>query len=408
MRNRKSAMATLAAARPSALSPSLLVDPSCSRPEGLDAILAAGRDKPEHEEERPRVRRAKSEPRRLRAEWFAVPVATATAAALLMLAVSGSPAGNPPSSRNQSGAAVAVLLPMASLAQYQAPKFGEYWQQDTSVGRLSVARAGRQRYQISQSDQVSTSIGVRSGEESIMLTGRDATTAPVSARDSALWRAAGSPKVLQVEGADLTSHPGSAGSETGAGTTWTVTIGSAKPTTKPIDAGGVIAVIGDEKLDYAGLQRLPDDPEILRVVLGKLYPRTSNTATPDSAQQSLWLFEQATNLISLPVPAGVRAAAYRVLASIPGIEDLGPVTDHAGRSGVALALSGHTQCPLGSLADELVVDPQTDSLLAVQQVLVTPSADARAAGLTPGTVVDYTTYLDIGWSDLQVEAQVGD
>jgi hypothetical protein len=104
----------------------------------------------------------------------------------------------------------------------------------------------------------------------------------------------------------------------------------------------------------------------------------------------------------------VRAAAYRVLASIPGIEDLGPVTDHAGRLGIALALTGHTRCPLGSLIDELVVDPHTDSLLAVQQILATPSADGRLAGLTPGAVVDYTTYLDIGWSDLQVEAPATD
>ena len=59
-------------------------------------------------------------------------------------------------------------------------------------------------------------------------------------------------------------------------------------------------------------------------------------------------------------PPAVRATLYRAAALIPGVQLLGTVRDHDGRSGLGIAYASH-----GSIA-ELIFDPQTGELLGEQ------------------------------------------
>jgi hypothetical protein len=80
-----------------------------------------------------------------------------------------------------------------------------------------------------------------------------------------------------------------------------------------------------------------------------------------------------------------RAALYAVAARIPGVELVGPVTDSAGRRGIAVAKDddvSHTR-------STLVFDPQTSVLLAEEESLL---AD-NSFGYPVGTRIDSATYL---------------
>jgi hypothetical protein len=85
----------------------------------------------------------------------------------------------------------------------------------------------------------------------------------------------------------------------------------------------------------------------------------------------------------------VRAAAFRVLASLPGIRMKPNVQDPAGQSGTAVFL-GQT----GSTMALLIVDPATSASLCIEDVARQPVAHAPA-----GTVLDYTLFLSSGWTN---------
>ena len=99
----------------------------------------------------------------------------------------------------------------------------------------------------------------------------------------------------------------------------------------------------------------------------------------------------------------VRAAAYRVIAGLPGIRSLGEVTDPLGREGVGFALPASDRPGYGTGRSELIVDPATGALLADREVLTEPDATAAEAGLRAGTVVNYTATVTAEWTDRQLE-----
>jgi hypothetical protein len=84
-------------------------------------------------------------------------------------------------------------------------------------------------------------------------------------------------------------------------------------------------------------------------------------------------------------PPALRASLYQVAAEIPGIQLVGTVTDRAGRKGIAVAASREDQ------QHELIFDPRTSALLAVEDTLRHPIADTAAPA---GTVIAYTLYLE--------------
>lgn len=92
-----------------------------------------------------------------------------------------------------------------------------------------------------------------------------------------------------------------------------------------------------------------------------------------------------------PAPAELRGAIYRTLALVPGIQLIGTVTDRAGRTGTAVALSER------GVRQELIFDPETSEMLAEREVLLDPKT--AELNLPTGTVIADNTYLERAVTD---------
>ncbi|MGO4751312.1 hypothetical protein AB4212_22305, partial [Streptomyces sp. 2MCAF27] len=192
---------------------------------------------------------------------------------------------------------------------------------------------------------------------------------PRTERDTARWRAAGTPQ-------DMTLPESGTGGKLGL----RMESGSSKrPPVTRINQG---------------------DERAARGARTGTYEEDRGSEIPGRTE---WMWQQAANLINLPVKPEVRAAAYRVIADLPGIRSLGEVTDQLGRKGVGFALPAIELPGYGTGRSELIVDPATGALLSDQQVLTKPNAKATEAGLTAGTVVHYTANVTSRWSDQQLK-----
>jgi hypothetical protein len=110
----------------------------------------------------------------------------------------------------------------------------------------------------------------------------------------------------------------------------------------------------------------------------------NNTGTPSEV-----LADDALAVMDGPASPAVRAAAYQVLAGVPGVEMKPDVADPAGQSGTAVWAS-----QAGPSLSLTIIDPATGTPLATEDVAQQPVADAPA-----GTVLDYTLFVSIGWTN---------
>ncbi|GAA0906322.1 hypothetical protein GCM10009558_007640 [Virgisporangium aurantiacum] len=180
---------------------------------------------------------------------------------------------------------------------------------------------------------------------------------PQTAADEEAWRAAGSPtswKPLPVptDGKPyspderLTSEPGKPelyGSPPRVP-------GAPRP---PVLAGGM-------SLDWDEVSRLPTDPAALRTeLLNQIRAGRISFPNPESR-----LFSSLSLLLlEAPAPPAVRAAAFTLLADVPGVRVVGEVTDAAGRTGTGIELRRD------ELRLLLIVDPSKHVLLASDQIM---------------------------------------
>jgi hypothetical protein len=128
----------------------------------------------------------------------------------------------------------------------------------------------------------------------------------------------------------------------------------------------------------------------------------------------IWLAQLAAMLTDDPDTPAARDAAFAAIASFPGLEQLGPVSDPRGRAGVAVAERatnlhplaiatgpgcasplGGTGCtgvgkPPGSYVLEVIFDPATHAILAVRTTALTAIPAARIAA---GTAIYEVSYL---------------
>ncbi|GHJ47754.1 hypothetical protein Cs7R123_50960 [Catellatospora sp. TT07R-123] len=128
------------------------------------------------------------------------------------------------------------------------------------------------------------------------------------------------------------------------------------------------------------LAELPTDPAALRrQVLA--YDR----AVGGTEDGDLVVYYAGIGLVlDLPVSPQVRAAAYRMLAALPGMRSLGPVTDQLGRSGVAVAISRRGD--FGTAQQRLIVDRATGLALGVET-------------WTSARLSSYTALIGARWDD---------
>jgi hypothetical protein len=100
-------------------------------------------------------------------------------------------------------------------------------------------------------------------------------------------------------------------------------------------------------------------------------------------------FDFAGTFLQAGAPPQVRAALYRLIQNLPGIEALGPMTDRLGRHGTGV---GFTEF---GVRDVLIFDPATSAVLEREGIAVDPAQIDMPPGearFSAGEVINYTVY----------------
>ncbi|MFI6510021.1 CU044_5270 family protein [Streptosporangium sp. NPDC050855] len=137
------------------------------------------------------------------------------------------------------------------------------------------------------------------------------------------------------------------------------------------------------RTDHAALRRLPTDPEGMRA---HLYTGDRGGESKDEAA-----FTAAGDMLrETYMPPAQRAALFKAVGTIPGVEATGRAPDAAGREGVGVGRVG-----LDGVRHELIFDSETYELLGERGIVV----DAKAAGSPVGSLVASTAQLSVGVAD---------
>ena len=136
-------------------------------------------------------------------------------------------------------------------------------------------------------------------------------------------------------------------------------------------------------LYYEDVDALPTDPAALRQLIDE-------RAAAGGGLTDYERFSIVGDLLRETVAAPhVRAALYRVAAGFGGVQVIGSMTDRAGRTGTAVAMT-NAQSSRGLERRVLIFDPSTSKLLEEQDVLL-HKVDWLDAD--PPMVIGYATYL---------------
>jgi hypothetical protein len=143
--------------------------------------------------------------------------------------------------------------------------------------------------------------------------------------------------------------------------------------------------------DPAGLPTQP--AALLRAIKRELRA----TRTPHTAPAASVFEVIADRLLFASTSPTLRAALYRVIAHLPGVQLLGWQTDRIGRRGIAVAIS-HAEVGDEATRRELLFDPTTSEPLQTQLVQMAPLPPEvpGAAPMPPGTVLEYTVFIKRG------------
>lgn len=133
-------------------------------------------------------------------------------------------------------------------------------------------------------------------------------------------------------------------------------------------------------MNLLGWKSLPASPGAIDRAIVRRFEHGHARDTATFAYAAAFLQENA--------PPAIRAALYRAIELLPGVSNLGPMTDHLGRHGigVGLAQSGERQ--------ELIFNPATSRALEAR--IVVSSKTAGDNYLPAGTVLGYTVYVAAG------------
>lgn len=327
-------MRRLTDARPGHLDPGRPVDPDVRRTE-LQGVMARTGE--------PQVAPVKRGRGRVgvRPAWsVALAGVAAVAAAALVVTTAGPPgdgprpgAGTPATAFSESR----ILLAAASDVEKTEATSGAYWYQEERMASLrSVPGKDYKLYvRYGSKSWLTKGAGKRDRRWSLHI---DAGARPATPADEQAWRADGSPKQWDLTDYDQARrHLQRERNKHGRGDAPS----EPEPEIVTWDGEGEVAgdapggradtVSGGAEIGLAELESLPTDPERLRERLEQLVDEQYNA--PEHILREL-LGETAENLaLELPVSPQLRAAAYRVRASLPGVRDIGEVTDRSGRRG---------------------------------------------------------------------------
>ncbi|MFG3441212.1 CU044_5270 family protein [Nonomuraea sp. NPDC047897] len=304
-------------------------------------------------QERRRGRRA--------ARWSALGLALAGAAAAAVVVFTQTvPSGAPATSGTVTQADGKQFLLVAAATVAAMPDEGTWWGSTEVHGRQFHEPGGR--YVLQKSETIETWIPA-DPEGLTWYRQTPHGVKPATPQDEAAWRADGSPTSWTYDRSRTGGLPEEVvRAEPGERRTWSTEdwdfriLTAGKPLTKMSD--------------------LPDTPEGLK----RLFNADDRT-TIDTAARLLFF---------APVASETRAAAYRLLASVPGVTAVGQVTDALGRTGQAIEYTSSEFVPpghAGTTMTRLVIDPVSGKPL---------SLETRSAA--DGLLLRYTAIQDSRWA----------
>jgi hypothetical protein len=335
----------------------------------IDALRTLGSDVPAPESRAKRAARATllvhAQAATPRLRWVALPRLSlrrsriaAAVAAVALVAVVGS--GVLPLGAQPDPAAAAALNRAADVAAAQPASLGVGYRHTTSEGAHLSGVGG-------DADHPEGIWALVPMEREIWIAA-DGSGRLVETRgepiwlgpaDEAAWMAAGSPDLRGDPISDTRFGPTPPGAEPGAPQPW------------------------PGSLHYEDLDALPTDADSLRAVIDA---RAAAGGGANDYQRFTVVADLLRETVGTP---DLRAALYRVAAGLGGVELIGSVTDRAGRTGTAVAMTGNPS-GVGLERHTLIFDPETSMLLAEETVLL-ETVDWLDAD--PPIVIGYSTYL---------------
>jgi hypothetical protein len=347
----------------------LFDDPPAPTPE----VIAAARAKLT-EGDKVRSHRAKRRRGGLRTAWFTtfgLSLAGAVTAATVTIAMVDHHGVREPNGRPS---ARGLLLAAAQGAEGESPATGRYWHLTIRGDELiQVGKPGHATYQV-YAPTLSEIWMSTDGHGPSWEKSQDLGAKPATKADWDAWREEGAPTTFRGKdtGDEISSKPGRSH------------IDRIKPDSYE-DLFG-------QRLTPQDVRALPTDPGRLKMALTRLIRRESSHVSDE--QLFTW---SSTVLLYSPASPKVRAATYRMLADLPGVKMLGPVTDQAGRTGTTVTIDAGIDSQASTFGTRLIIDPSTGRALATEMVMT------GKGGGAPGTadleqVAVSNVILHAGWT----------
>ncbi|GAA4179176.1 hypothetical protein GCM10022252_00290 [Streptosporangium oxazolinicum] len=262
------------------------------------------------------------------------------------------------------------------LAQRQEVVDGRYWRSE--MERVVRERTSVGGHEFVVEDPVGYVRWNGLGRNTVMeLTGLD--TRPFTAADRAEWEKAGSPRLC--------------GSDTDCENDMV-------PKGRTRYLGGYKDGFGQGivTLSVRELQDLPRGPGKLKEKLLSYWPAereamkdvpAGSPGQEKAPNQDDWLWELSERLlVEAPITSGTRAAAYHLLAGLPGARVADEFRDEEGRPGMAILRGGAN----GEPEKQIVIDRETGDLLAIQHMPVSTSGQESAPYMS-------IVIRQLGWTD---------
>jgi hypothetical protein len=319
-----------------------------------------------------------------------------------------------PHARGQQTTARQILLTAAAHVP-AGPVTGKYYRVQM-IGGVTVPGGTRAHpYDISVR-QYADAWNPRAAGQRSWIISQQLGTRPATPVDAAAWRAAGSPASWRSGSKPaiyLSDYP----------LQWTgpltaTTAAAARSAAWQVSNGIVGYIEGDlAGLNAAQFRRMPAQPRQVKALL-RQYARRAHCRYRGCSTVNQLIWDEALMLLQDPVSPQVRSATFKVMAGLPGVRLIGPMTDPLGRPGYAIAAGpvGANPGPSNYTPTRVIlVDPSTGSLLAIAAIAPVPrtvhclsfasSYMTRCVGSTyigrsyQGQIVDYTAVLFDGWTN---------
>jgi hypothetical protein len=151
--------------------------------------------------------------------------------------------------------------------------------------------------------------------------------------------------------------------------------------------GGDPGHIGPD-IAYSG-PKLPSQPQALLRAIEREMQETRTPPTPANVFNVL-----SQGLLFDATSPALRAALYRVMARLPGVQVLGRRTDAIGREGIAVTIA-HVEIGDEHTQRITLFDPRTSNELETEEIQTTPIHNADVV-FPAGTPLNYTVFLTRG------------